>query len=72
MVSIEIIQGRNEVGGNCIKIEDEDSKLLFDQGIRFSVFRSYYSERVQPKGIPELRQLKIIPPIEAYQDVTTV
>ena len=72
MVSIEIIQGRNEVGGNCIKIEDEGSKLLFDQGIRFSVFRNYYSERVQPKGIPELRQLKIIPPIEAYQDVTTV
>jgi len=72
MVSIKIIQGLNEIGGNCIRIEDKDQVLLFDQGMRFSTFNQYYSHRVEPRGIPELRQLKIIPPAEAYQDISAV
>jgi len=72
MVSIKIIQGINEIGGNCIRIEDKDKTILFDQGMRFSLFNQYYSHRIEPRGIPELRQLKIIPPGEAYKNVSAV
>ena len=72
MVSIKVIQGYGEIGGNCIRIDDKDISILFDQGMRFPVFNRYYSQRVQPKGIPELRQLGVIPPVEAYQDIATI
>lgn len=72
MVSIRIFQGVREIGGNCIRIEDKDQVLMFDQGIRFSLFNQYYSRLIEPRGVPELRQLRIIPPREAYQDVSAV
>ncbi|RLI28988.1 MBL fold metallo-hydrolase, partial [Candidatus Bathyarchaeota archaeon] len=61
-----------EIGGNCIRIEDKDRTLLFDQGIRFSRLSQYYSHRIEPKGIPELRRLGIIPPKETYRDVSAI
>jgi len=72
MTLIKIIQGIREIGGNCIRIEDKDRTLLFDQGIRFSRLNKYYSHRIEPRGIPELRRLGIIPPKEVYQDVSAI
>ena len=57
MVEVRVIQGSREIGGNCIWIKDRDRVLVFDQGIRFSALRTYYSYRIEPKGIPELRQV---------------
>jgi len=72
MALIKIIQDVGEIGGNCIRIEDKDRILLFDQEIRFSRLSQYYSHRIEPKGIPELRRLGIIPPREAYRDVSAI
>jgi len=72
MVKVEIIQGFNEIGGNCIRIEDNDTTIMFDQGIRFSLFRRYYSRIFSPRGIPELRDLRIIPPLESYNGISVL
>jgi len=72
MVKIEIFGGKREIGGNCVKITDKDKTVLFDQGIKFSTFKAFYSRFIQPTGIPELRKLGIIPPPEAYENVNTI
>lgn len=72
MVRIEILGGVREIGGNCIRIVDKDKVLLFDQGIRFSIFGKYYSRLIQPLGLPELRKLGIVPHQKAYADVDAI
>lgn len=67
MVNIKVIQGRREIGGNCIRIEDKDKILVFDQGIRFSIFNDYFTRNIEPTGIPELRKLNIIPSEEVLE-----
>jgi ribonuclease J len=72
MVKIEVLGGYREIGGNCIRVSDKDKVILFDQGIRFSLLKKYYSRFIQPTGLPELRKLSIIPPLEAYANVDTI
>ena len=72
MVKIEILGGQREIGGNCIRITDKDRIILFDQGIRFSVFKQYYSRLIQPLGLPELRKLGVVPSQDAYTDVKAI
>jgi len=72
MVDIKVIQGRKEIGGNCIRIEDKDRILVFDQGIRFSIFRRFFTRGIEPLGIPELRQLRIIPSEEVFEEVNSI
>jgi ribonuclease J len=72
MVKIEVLGGHREIGGNCVKVTDKDRVILFDQGLRFSIFKRYYSRLIQPIGLPELRKLSIIPSPEAYEDVNTI
>ncbi len=72
MVQIEILGGKREIGGNCVRITDKDKVILFDQGIRFSVFKAFYSRLIQPLGIPELRQLRIIPAVATYENIETI
>ena len=63
-VKIRVVQGFGEVGGNCIVVESRDNRVVFDQGIRFSRFKRFYSHNVTPKGYSEMRKLKIIPDFE--------
>ncbi|MEM4952476.1 MAG: hypothetical protein QXV81_09490, partial [Ignisphaera sp.] len=63
---IEIHGGWREVGGNCIVVRDGDRKIVFDNGIRFKELRRFYSGRVEPLGVAELRDLGIIPGLEVY------
>jgi len=72
LVNIRIVQGRREIGGNCIRIEDKDRVLIFDQGIRFSIFRKFFTRNIEPFGIPELRQLQIIPSEEILEDADSI
>ncbi|MEM0005809.1 MAG: hypothetical protein QW406_02955 [Ignisphaera sp.] len=63
---IEIHGGWREVGGNCIVVRDGGRKIVFDNGIRFKELRRFYSGRVEPLGVAELRDLGIIPGPEVY------
>jgi len=47
-VKIRVYGGLNEIGGNCVVIEDGDRKIVFDNGIRFSLLRKFYGGRIEP------------------------
>jgi len=68
-LTIEVYGGYREIGGNCLVIKDKDRKIVFDNGIRFSIFKRYYRGKIQPLGINELRNIGIIPPLEVFEDV---
>ncbi|MEM1982520.1 MAG: hypothetical protein QXZ63_02515 [Sulfolobales archaeon] len=63
---IEVYGGWREIGGNCIVVRDGDRKVVFDNGIRFRELKRFYSGRVEPLGVAELRDLGIIPGLEVY------
>ncbi|QIW23759.1 MBL fold metallo-hydrolase [Sulfolobus sp. S-194] len=69
-VKIKILQGYGEIGGNCIVVENGDSRVIFDQGIRFSKFKKFYNHNISPAGPSEMIKLGIIPsltdPIELF------
>lgn len=69
---IEIYGGYGEIGGNCVVIRDGDRKLVFDNGVRFSVLRRYYRGRIQPLGTSELRDVRAIPPLSVFEDASAV
>ena len=64
---IEIYGGWNEVGGNCIVVKDGDKKIVFDQGIRYTVLRQFYGGRVEPLGISELRSINAVPDPSVFE-----
>jgi ribonuclease J len=67
MVKISVVQGASEVGGTCVRVEDGDRVLVFDQGLRFSRFRRLYGFRVKPAGPMELRELGVLPGYDAFE-----
>jgi ribonuclease J len=71
-VKIKIYGGFNEIGGNCIVIQDGDKRIVFDNGIRFSTLRKYYGGRIEPRGPQELRSIGAIPPAEVFSEATAV
>ncbi len=70
MVKVEVLSGGNSIGGNFVRIEDSDTKIAFDNGMRFDLFKRFYSGFISPTGIGELRQLGIIPKEEWYSGLT--
>jgi len=72
MVKIEILGGHREIGGNCVRVTDKERAILFDQGLRFSVFKRYYSRLIQPLGLPELRRIGVVPHPDTYINVNAV
>jgi len=72
MVRIKILSGYNSIGGNFIRIEDDDRTLIFDQGIRFDAMARYYSWLISPIGLAELRELGVLPKAEWYRDADAV
>ena len=55
-IKIEIYSGCNEIGGNSVVILDRgsDRKIVFDNGIRFSILRKFYRGSISPLGTAEL------------------
>jgi ribonuclease J len=71
-VKVKVYGGLDEIGGNCVVVEDGDNKIVFDNGIRFSVLRKYYGGRVEPFGLSELRTIGALPPLDAFQEAIAV
>ena len=72
MVNVRALSGFGSIGGNFIRIEDQDRVLVFDQGIRFDVMSNYYSWLASPRGLTELRELGAIPKPEWYEGASAV
>ncbi len=49
MTKITFYGGVNEIGGNKILLEDQDTKLLLDFGMSFSQNQKYFTEFMQPR-----------------------
>jgi len=64
-MEIEILDGRNVIGGNKILITSDDkSSLLLDFGKNFKVWGGYFEEFLQPRtgaGIFDLWKLGLVP-----------
>jgi len=69
---IKVYGGFSEIGGNCVVVEDGDRRLVFDNGIRFSVLRRFYGGRVEPLGPSELRSIGVIPPLSVFKEASAV
>jgi ribonuclease J len=71
-VKIKVYGGLGEIGGNCVVIEDREGKIVFDNGIKFSVLRRFYGGRIEPLGLSELRSVGAVPPLEALQGASAI
>jgi ribonuclease J len=73
-IKIEIYGGCNEIGGNSVVILDRgsDRKIVFDNGIRFSILRKFYRGSISPLGAAELWSVGAIPPKEIFEDADAV
>ena len=71
-MEIKILNGSTSIGGNFIRIEDEDRTIIFDQGIRFDLMSKYYSGFIAPRGVAELRDIGAIPMPEWYKGANTI
>jgi len=69
---VEVWGGYREIGGNCVVVRDGDRKIVFDNGLRFSVLRAYFAGSIAPTGPLELMSLGAIPPMEVYEDADAV
>jgi ribonuclease J len=67
MTQIKILGGLNEIGGNKILIEDEDTKIFLDFGMSFGQAGKYFSEFLQPRkcnGIGDFLELGLLPDLK--------
>ena len=72
MTKIKIYGGSNTIGGNCVVIESPSLKVMLDQGVNFSQLKRFYGFSIQPESTEELREMKVLPPREAYEDVEEI
>ncbi|MGD0717333.1 MAG: hypothetical protein ABR979_04610 [Halobacteriota archaeon] len=64
MSSLTFYGGVNEIGGNKILLEDQDTRLFLDFGMSFSLANQYFDEFMQPrkcKGILDLLEFGLLP-----------
>ncbi|MEM5835975.1 MAG: MBL fold metallo-hydrolase [Candidatus Aenigmatarchaeota archaeon] len=67
MVKLVFYGGVNEIGGNKILIEDEETRIFLDFGMSFAQSSKYFSEFLQPRvcsGLSDLIELGIIPDLK--------
>jgi ribonuclease J len=67
MTSLTFYGGVNEIGGNKILVEDEDTQLFLDFGMSFSLANQYFDEFMQPRkcnGILDLLEFGLLPNLE--------
>lgn len=72
MVKVKILNGAKSIGGNFVRIEDEDRTLIFDQGLRFDIMEKFYAGSITPKGLKELRDIGVVPKVEWYEGASTI
>jgi len=67
MVSLTFYGGVNEIGGNKILLEDQDTRLFLDFGMSFSIVNQYFDEFMQPRkcnGILDLLEFGLLPDLK--------
>lgn len=72
MTSLTFYGGVNEIGGNKILLEDNDTKVFLDFGKGFSRREKYFEEYLRPRpanGIVDFLTMGLVPDIEGiYRD----
>ena len=66
MTKISFYGGINTIGGNCIIIEEDNQRIMLDNGKCFKYDRMYYKNFLNPRGHNDLRdyfKLGLIPEI---------
>jgi len=69
---IRIYGGLASIGGNCVVVESSSQKVMLDQGVNFPRLKEFYGISIQPDSVEELRELGVLPPREAYEDVDQI
>jgi ribonuclease J len=67
MVKLTFFGGVNEIGGNKVLVEDQETRIFLDFGMSFSQAAKYYAEFLQPRtcsGLKDLIELGIIPDLQ--------
>jgi len=67
MVSLTFWGGINEIGGNKILLEDQNTRLFLDFGMSFSLANQYFDEFMQPRkcsGILDLLEFGLLPNLD--------
>jgi ribonuclease J len=67
VTSLTFYGGVNEIGGNKILLEDQDTRLFLDFGMSFSLANQYFDEFMQPRkcnGILDLLEFGLLPNLD--------
>ena len=67
MTSFTFYGGVNEIGGNKILLEDQDTRVFLDFGMSFSLANQYFGVFMQPRkcnGILDLLEFGLLPNLE--------
>ncbi len=70
MVTITVYDGGETIGGNKIYVEEGERGLFLDFGKNFSRYSQFYEEYLKnrtTRGIHDLLQLGLIPPLPVYR-----
>ncbi len=70
LTSLTFYGGVGEVGGNCILVEDRDTRVVLDFGVPFASRSRYYSPPyLSPRSINALLKLGLLPKIEGAYEI---
>lgn len=69
---IRIYGGLNTIGGNCVVIESHSIRIMLDQGVNFTWLEKFYGFTIQPDSVDELREMHVLPPEIAYENVDVI
>ncbi len=69
LATLTFYGGVGEVGGNCILVEDRDTRVVLDFGVPFASRSRYYSPPyLSPRSINALLKLGLLPKIDGAYD----
>ncbi|MBD3229452.1 MAG: MBL fold metallo-hydrolase, partial [Candidatus Lokiarchaeota archaeon] len=66
MTSLTFYGGISTIGGNCIIVEDDGSRIMLDNGMCFSRENAFYKDFLSPRTNNDLRdylELDLVPKI---------
>ena len=66
-MNIEVLGGKNEIGGNKIIVEHKGTRILLDFGMSFGQSAKFFSEFLQPRkcaALSDFFELGLLPDIK--------
>jgi ribonuclease J len=69
MTDVTVHGGANEIGGNKILVEDQDTRVFFDFGMSFVERRKFFSSFMPPRDLPQMIELGIIPRLDGVYNL---